>query len=376
MGGEKTGSKSIRRKKVSIFPYAEIEGDSYEIGFQHGKIFKRQIEGTIKCYKQMFMDYSELPWDRAKELSKRFIEPIRLYNEDYLEEIRGVAKGAGLDFEDILALNCRSELVFVGKEFDKTEGGCTSIGITSDKAMNGEAICAHNWDWKTSQRENMIMMKIRQRNGKPTIFMVTEAGIIGKTGFNSAGINVYLNALSTNQAPSGIPLHIAMRAVSDCETLAEAISALTRMPLGCCANFMLGHKNGECIDIEIENEDFDVLYPKDGIIVHTNHFISPKLPIHPRKDTTKYKLPDSFVRLGRADKRLRQRQTRISIEDVMEVLRDHVEYPHSICRHNDPKAEPGLRLGTVFSMVVNLTRGDIYFCKGNPCETEYEIYHI
>lgn len=57
----------------------------------------------------------------------------------------------------------------------------------------------------------MVMMKIRQKNGKPDIFMVTEAGIIGKTGFNSAGICLYLNALSTNQAPKGLPLHLAMR---------------------------------------------------------------------------------------------------------------------------------------------------------------------
>ena len=361
---------------MGIFEYAEIEGSSYEIGFQHGQIFRKQIQGSIDCYKQMFMDYSDLPWERAKELSKHFIEPIREYNADYLEEIKGVADGSGFDFEDILALNCRSELVFVGKEFDKQDGGCTSIGITADKALYGEAICAHNWDWKTSQRENMIMMKIRQRNGKPTIFMVTEAGIIGKTSFNSAGINCYLNALSTNQSPSGIPLHMAMRAVADCETLAEAIKELTRMPLGCCANFMLGHKNGECVDVEIENEDFDVLYPKEGIIVHTNHFISPRLPLAPRKDTTKYKLTDSFIRLGRADKRLRQRPERISVEDVMDVLKDHVEYPCSICRHDDPKVAPGLRMGTVFSMIVNLARGDIYFCKGNPCECEYEEYHI
>ena len=100
---------------------------------------------------------------------------------------------------------------------------------------------------------------------------------------------------------------------------------------------MIGHKNGECADIEIENEDFDVLYPRDGILVHTNHFVSPRLPI---------------------------------------VLRDHVEYPSSICRHEDLTAPKGKRMGTVFSMVVNLTQGRIYFCKGNPCEQGYEEYGI
>lgn len=226
------------------------------------------------------------------------------------------------------------------------------------------------------ERASMVMMKIRQKNGKPDIFMVTEAGIIGKTGFNSAGICLYLNALSTNQAPKGLPLHLAMRGILDCGSLAEAIGAATRFPLGCCANFMIGHKNGECADIEIENGDFDVLYPRDGILVHTNHFVSPRLPILPRKDTSKQKFPDTFVRLGRADKLLRKKGRDISEKDIMEVLRDHVEYPSSICRHEDLAAPKGKRMGTVFSMVVNLTQGKIYFCKGNPCEQGYEEYGI
>ena len=358
------------------FPYVEIEGTPFEIGFQHGELFKDKILNSIQRYKEMFMDYSNLEWSRAKKLSTRFVEVIRDYNPDYLEEIRGVAEGSGLDFEDILALNCRSELVFVGNELDKADGGCTSIGISSDAGTGGDAFLAHNWDWKTSQRESMIMMKITQKNGRPTIFMVTEAGIIGKTGFNSAGVGLYLNALSTDQAPKGLPLHMAMRGILDCETLAEAVKAATRFQLGCCANFMIGHKNGECVDIEIENEEFDVLYPKDGIIVHTNHFISSRLPILPRKDMGKRKFTDSFVRLGRADKLLRKKGSEISEEDIKAVLTDHVEYPSSICRHDDEKLEKGLRMGTVFSMIINLTKGEILFCKGNPCELEYEKYRI
>ena len=360
------------------FPFLEIEGTSYEIGYQHGAHFKAQIQNSIQCYRDMFKDYSNLEWDRAKQLSRKYIPIIESYNPDYLQEIYGVADGSGFDFEDILALNCRSELVFLGNEMDKADGGCTSIGISGDVGKDGCAYLAHNWDWKTSQRSSMIMMKIHQKNGKPTIFMVTEAGIIGKTGCNSAGICLYLNALSTNEAPAGggLPLHMAMRGILDCETLADAVKIATKMNLGCCANFMLGHKNGECIDLEIENEDFDVLYPKDGIIVHTNHFVSPRLPRYPRKDTCKHKFADSFVRLGRADKLLRNKGQDISEKDIMEILRDHVEYPASICRHDDERMEPGLRMGTVFSMVVNLTSGKIWFCKGNPCCTEYEEYSI
>ena len=120
------------------FPLLEIEGTPYEIGYKHGGVFKEKIAGTIQCYREMFKDYSDLEWERAKELSTRFVDIIHEYNPDYLEEIKGVAAGSGFSFEDILALNCRSELVFVGNEMDKADGGCTSIGISSDAGAGGD----------------------------------------------------------------------------------------------------------------------------------------------------------------------------------------------------------------------------------------------
>ena len=163
----------------------------------------------------------------------------------------------------------------------------------------------------------------------------------------------------------------------DCETLAEALTEVTRMPLGCCANFMLGHRNGECVDVEIENADFDVLYPK-----RRNHRAYESFPEFQTADTSgerirqNISLADSFVRLGRADKLLRRMGNYISADDIKEVLRDHVEFPNSICRHDNPKVLEGLRMGTVFSMIVNLTAGISISAKGSPCETEYEHYHI
>ena len=77
------------------------------------------------------------------------------------------------------------------------------------KNPEGHTLVAHNWDWKDVQKEAMVMMNITQANGKPTIHLITEAGIIGKTGFNSDGISLYLNALAVNDI-DGIPLHLAM----------------------------------------------------------------------------------------------------------------------------------------------------------------------
>ena len=62
------------------FPFIEIEGTPYELGFQHGAAFKPQVQRSIACYREMFLDYSDLTWERAKELSRRFIPMIEAGN--------------------------------------------------------------------------------------------------------------------------------------------------------------------------------------------------------------------------------------------------------------------------------------------------------
>lgn len=361
------------------FPYVEVSGSPYDAGFQHGRALRAEIENSVACYRAMFYDYSGLEWSRVRELAAVFAPMIESYEPRYLDEIRGIADGSGFAFEDILALNCRSELVFVGAEMDEVEGGCTTIGVSSRRSRSGETLMGYNWDWKAAQGAGMALLRISGAGERPDILMLTEAGIIGKAGINSAGLCLTLNALSTDEPPKGLPLHIAMRGILECETIYEAIRAAGRMPLGCCANFMIGSANGELVDIEVENGDFEVMYPDEGWIVHTNHFIHPRYPREPRKDTMKLKVPDTFVRLGRARTLVESAfgvSGLVGEDDLMSILKDHVEFPSSICRHEDPKMAEGLRMGTVFSMVANLPKRELLVCAGNPCEGVYESYRL
>ncbi len=318
----------------------------------------------------MFEDYSGILWEDAKERSKEFLSPITRYDPDLVEEMRGVADGAGVDFYDILALNSRSELIFQG-----TEGadGCTSVAISPERSENKETLIGQNWEWKIIQRDACVILKIRQKN-KPDIFMITEAGIIGKVGFNSAGVAVCLNAMSADKKPEGLPLHIALRGILNSTLLSDAILAAAREKLACCAFFMVGHKEGEVIGIEVGPDDFDVLYPANGAIAHANHFTSPRLSNF--RDTMKLKFPDSFMRHGRANKLLNSIEGKIGVEDLKRVFSDHTGYPDSLCRHEDLRDPEGMRMGEVFSMIINLSKGEVSLAPGEPCQNQYQVYTL
>lgn len=58
----------------------------------------------------------------------------------YVTEMRGIAEGAGVKYEDILALNVRTEVAF-----GAFNDGCTALSWKS----GATSILAQNWDWNT-----------------------------------------------------------------------------------------------------------------------------------------------------------------------------------------------------------------------------------
>ena len=80
--------------------------------------------------------------------------------------------------------------------------------------------------WMTEQKQNLIITKIIQQN-KPTIIQVTEAGILGKIGFNSAGVGTLFNAIRVHGADATrLPAHFGLRMALESTSVADAVSRL------------------------------------------------------------------------------------------------------------------------------------------------------
>lgn len=361
---------------TSLFPIIHCAGAPYEIGLAHGTQAKEQVKVSIETYRAMFWDYSNIKWEDACAYARTFIPTIDAYDADYMEEIRGIADGSGYGIDEILALNVRSEIVLQGGQVASAlDGGCTSFVFTPQMTETGTTILGHNWDWKMTEQAGCAILSIKQVN-KPDILMVTEAGIIGKVGFNSAGIGVALNALASDQRVEGtvLPLHIAMRGMLDSWNLSDMVRQATSVNLACCAHFMIASSKGEGMSLEVGPADFDALYAEDGYLCHTNHFITPRLMYV--KDTTRIALPDSFQRLGRIRTMIKALERKVSVSDIKRMLADHTSYPDSICRHEDMCEPEGKRLGTIFSIIIEIERGEMYFAPGAPCCNDYTLMKL
>lgn len=357
-------------KKDLGFKVIECGGTPYEIGYAHGSQGKDEILHSVEVYKEMFGTYGNMDWEIARRLSKNYIRYIERYDQDLMEEIKGVAAGSGLEVQDILALNARSEVILMKGNFMPTDG-CTSVCATPEATKKGNTILAQNWDWKAAQIESVLVLKINQEKmHKPNITMVTEGGVIGKIGFNSNGIGVCLNALGTKGHYNGVPLHIILRGILNSRKVSDAVESINWLPNACAANYMIASSCGEALDVEKTPLDFDVMYSKEGVLAHSNHFLTERLRI---ADTSRLMAPDSYLRYGVANKLLHRYYGNIDEDVIKMILSDHKDYPDSICSHDDELDQECYRMCTVFSVVMNLSTMKMELLKGHPCEGTYKL---
>jgi isopenicillin-N N-acyltransferase-like protein len=184
---------------------------------------------------------------------------------------------------------------------------------------------------------------------------------------------VVTNFLRHDHRRVGVPFHLILREALNASRLGLAVAAVYRDLRADSGNYLLAHVDGEAIDLEATPSDVGFLHPQDGLLTHTNHFVTPRLQAG---DVAIAESDHTLLRYGRAVHLLRAQVGQITIGTLKSVFRDHFNHPKSICRHPDP-GYPGIeRSATLASMIVDLTTGEMYVTAGEPCETEYQQFMI
>jgi isopenicillin-N N-acyltransferase-like protein len=360
------------------YPHVRVEGGPRERGRAYGEEARERVRLSIEAYAGVFEHYAGWSWQRVIEEARAFEGPIAAFGERYLEEIRGIAEGAGLRFEDLLALNVRTEVMFSAKARMAIEDaglrldGCSAFAVLPEASANGTTLIGQNWDWLLHSFDTVVVLEARQDEG-PDFVTVVEAGLLAKTGLNSSGIGLTTNALATeaDRGIPGVPYHVALRAILDAENLSDALAVLQRRPRSSSANYLVAHEDGIAVDVEAAPGDFSrlfLLFPERGVLLHTNHFCSPAFD---GKDVGLWVIPDSPFRLERVKTAVAAAGPPLSPETFTELLADHANYPSSVCCHPDERHHPLERGATVASVVMELDSRRLLIADGHPCSTPY-----
>lgn len=359
---------------MTTLPTIDLSGTHREIGRQHGEAAREQIRDSIAYYRESFKRITGLEWSEIKRNAPRWVAPIESYFPGVADEIRGIGEGAGVAFEEVLALNARGELSTHNPFADEAEEGCSSYALIAPASGDGHVYCGQNWDWRCETAGTVILVRITQA-GKPTIVMQTEAGQVGRHGANSAGIALNANGLGTRWGKGiGVPQPIIRRKILESADMQTALRAVFDSRQSLCTNLLITHKDGFAIDIETTPDRHGWMFPTDGLLVHTNHFIA----FVPEQVAATYRpfSVNSLWRLPRLTEGLRRAKSASGSTAVREAigaaLRDHFAFPNSVCKHGDENTQGTDVNQTIASSIVDLTTGEYLLAAGNPCEAEYE----
>lgn len=341
---------------VEPFPLIEISGPPRERGRQYGqKAAGRIKKGTTHYFAQL----KELSLDAkgVAALVRDYLPVIEAFEPSYIEEMRGIAEGADVPFEDVVLLNARTEILKLAnpkirarlKTPDEPDG-CTGVVALPTATSNGRLIHAQNWDWKRECAETAVVLKVRRDDG-PDLMTFTEAGALGRCGFNAVGIAITANYLQSDRdyRQVGVPLALIRRKVLEQEHLALAMRAVYCTKKSAANNMIVSHREGIAIDFECAPDETFQVHPQNGVLVHANHFVSP-VALGKLKDAGIQDTPDSLYRDIRVRDLLQPHIGSISFDTVKNALFDEFAYPWSVCR--PPRRNLSNNLSATVAMIL------------------------
>ena len=311
----------------------EVSGPPRERGRQYGEQARERVKLGVGHYSEQLAT-SGLARQEIRALVARFEPTIAEFDATYIEEMRGIAEGAAVDYDSVVLLNARTEILQLARRRERLAepDGCTGLIALPDATADGRLIHAQNWDWKVECAETSVVLKIRNADG-PDILTFTEAGALARSGFNAAGIAITANYLESDRdyRSLGVPLALIRRKVLQQPHLAPAMRAVYVTPKSGANNMMVSQANGIAIDFECAPDETFQVHPRRGLIVHANHFQSP-VALAKLRDVGVASFPDSLYRDIRVRDALEPAIGAITRETVKTALFDDFEAPWSVCR--------------------------------------------
>ncbi len=368
-----------------MFPIVEISGAPRVRGRLYGVQARARIGHSIATYARLFA-YCGMAWGEAQKRALRYRDVVAATAPDLLEEMAGIAEGAGLTEREILTLNARTEILPPTYPAPPTDawsearaanraaaipdwGECTALAVLPAASRDGGTWLAQNWDWIGAQRAAMVLLRVTDERGR-RLLTLTEAGMLAKIGCNDRGFGLCLNILRSvddGQAP-GLPVHVLLRHLLDCDDVAAAVATAQSLRHGASSNVLMADSGGHAASVEVSPRGVAVIAPSDnGTLAHTNHFLDARQVVDA---ATLNPLASTEQRLDCA--RAHAARTPLDRAGIEALLQDTTGDAFAVCRYPDAALDPEVRIETVAGVVMDLVETTLWVAPDVPARVNFE----
>jgi hypothetical protein len=252
--------------------WIKLAGGHHRIGYQLGELARNAYSDVLPGI-QRYLDVTQT-YARSERL-KTLENAGRVHFPELMAEIDGIAEGAGIPFETVLAWNCRGD--FPGGGDQTALAGCTDVMATQTRTS--PALMAHNEDDQPELDGACFIVAVEPDDALPFISFYSPGLLPGHTfGWNSAGLVQNINHLRTHDQGPGVPRHLVCRAILSCSTLDEALSLLDATPRAGAFHHNLGQVGATPRLVSVEATATGIVQrPVTSFSVHANHLVDPAL---------------------------------------------------------------------------------------------------
>ena len=341
---------------MNQFPLVKVEGSAYEMGYQHGV----QAGALIEKYLLWIEKSTGLSRDILGRNALGFEAPIRRLSPIFLQEVRGLAAGAGLSYAEALLCQVRSAAAHSPPE------GCTAFALSGPVTASGHPLAGQNQDLPPEFADVGIVLHLLPSDGRPRAITFTFAGQLGYMGMNHKGVAHFANGLSSPTWRHALPHYPLKRVLLEQGTLDQCLALVRAHPVSSAGNMAFCDGRGAVANVEIRPDGIALptgQFP--GCCLHTNHYLDPEFA---REE--KQVWADSRQRLERLTALVRQQWGTLSVEKLKAVLADHLGDPGAICRHGAQNSH------SIAGYIAEPEKNLFHVRRGHGCTGTWTAYEV
>ena len=295
------------------FAVVDAAGSPYEVGRAHGAA----VAGMVRAEVEARLGGLD------RNAAFRHVAGVQAFLKSWaphlLDEVRGIADGAGIDARAALWLQWGM----------RAPEACTAFAVGPEFTGDGTVYAGQTKDTGPGANERSIVLKVRPA-GRPAILSFSYAGHLAQIGISSTGVSLWGMSLYVDAPGSGAnPL--LKRMLLECERVSamrELADAISGENVGA---FGFSDADGNVGVLErLPGRQIWLDGGRDSI-GHANMIVSPE-PADRALDCYRTRCPSAGARHRRVNEALAEGRGSFDVASGFAILSDQQNHPKSICR--------------------------------------------
>ncbi len=353
-------------EKINKIYYVTLDAETpYGRGFQHGAALKYVIHKGIAQWKQWtneFLGKQDTDIEIAELIHDTdFLDGIRKHTPELYEELKGIAKGAEVDFNTLYAFQMFDEFMLYSSEKYRL-AHCSGLGVHSREDKPN--VLGQNNDLPPYDDGTHTVLRIKYPGGHEAI-VFTWAGCVGQNGVNNKNVGVTMNIVPTAEGTDyGVPMPYIVRGILERNSADEAVTFVESLG-GSAApmNFVIGDAT-KVVTVENTADGAKVFenFHGENWVAHTNHHLDIDVSTLPEGAVSK-----TVPRYQFLEQALKGKSETVDAARVKEIFRTRPVLKNFV-------TDPGFP--TMESIVIELIEGNprVHIAPGPPDSNKYSTF--